>query len=61
MAVTASLRLMILHDAVSELKPGKHDRHFGMSSGHVSNACDELFVHITILYIICTCGRPTRL
>jgi hypothetical protein len=35
--------------AVSKLKPGKHDGHFGLSSDHVINACDELFIHIAML------------
>ena len=37
-------------DAVSRLKPGKHDGHFGLSSEHVSNACDELYIHIAMLF-----------
>jgi Reverse transcriptase (RNA-dependent DNA polymerase) len=36
-------------NAVSKLKPGKHDGHFGLSSDHVSNACDELFIHTAML------------
>lgn len=37
-------------DAVSKLKPGKHDGHFGLSSDHVRNACDELYAHIALLF-----------
>ena len=36
-------------NAVSKLKPGKHDGHLGLSSDHVINACDELFIHIAML------------
>jgi hypothetical protein len=36
-------------NAVSKLKQGKHDGHFGLSSDHVTNACDELYIHIAIL------------
>jgi hypothetical protein len=36
-------------NAVSNLKPGKRDGHFGLSSDHVSNACDELHIHIAML------------
>ena len=36
-------------NAVSKLKPGKHDGHLGLSSDHVTNACDELYIHIAML------------
>jgi hypothetical protein len=36
-------------DAVSRLKPGKHDGSIGLSSDHVKNACDEWYVHISML------------
>jgi hypothetical protein len=35
---------------VSEFKPGKRDGQFGLSSERVSNACDELYVRIAILF-----------
>jgi hypothetical protein len=31
-------------NAVSKLKPGKRDGYLGLSSDHVSNACDELYI-----------------
>ena len=40
---------MKITNAVSKLKPGKHGGHFGLSSDHVSNACDELYIHIAML------------
>jgi len=36
--------------AVSKLKPGKHDGHLGLSSDHIGNACDELYIHIAMLF-----------
>jgi len=36
-------------NAASKLKPGKHDGHYGLSSDHVINACDELCIHIGLL------------
>ena len=36
-------------DAVSKLKPGKHDGHFSLSSDHVSDA-DELYIHLAFLF-----------
>jgi len=35
-------------NAASKLKPGKHDGHYGLSSDHVINACDELYIHIAM-------------
>jgi len=29
-------------NAASKLKPGKHDGHYGLSSDHTNNVCDEL-------------------
>jgi len=39
-------------NAVSKLKPGKHDRHYGLSSDHVINACDELY---RLFILLCYC------
>jgi len=36
-------------NAASKLKPGKHAGHYGLSSDHVINACDELYIHIAML------------
>jgi len=36
-------------NAASKLKIGKHDGHYGLSSDHVINACDELYIHIAML------------
>jgi Reverse transcriptase (RNA-dependent DNA polymerase) len=36
-------------DAVSRLKPGKHDGHLGLSSNHVKHACDEWYTHASLL------------
>jgi len=36
-------------NAASKLKPGKHDGHNALSSDHVINACDELYIHIAML------------
>ena len=36
-------------NAISKLKPGKRDGNLGLSSDHVSNACDELYIHIALL------------
>ena len=36
-------------DAVSRLKPGKHDGHLGLSSNHVKYACDEWYIHASLL------------
>lgn len=43
------IRFVDIEDAVSKLKPGKHDGKSGLSSDHVKNACDELYIHIAIL------------
>ena len=37
-----------ISNAVSKLKPGKRDGNLGLSSDHVSNACDELYIHIAL-------------
>jgi len=36
-------------NAASKLKPGKHDGHYGLSSDHVINECDKLYIHIAML------------
>ena len=38
-----------VNDAVQELKRGKRDGFSGLMSDHVINACDELFIHISLL------------
>jgi len=38
-----------VNDAVQELKRGKRDGFSGLMSDHVLNACDELFIHISLL------------
>ena len=36
-------------DAVSRLKPGKHDGNLGLSANHVKHACDEWYSHASLL------------
>ena len=38
-----------VNDTVQELKRGKRDGFSGLMSDHVINACDELFIHISLL------------
>jgi hypothetical protein len=38
-----------VRDAVSRLKSGKHDGYMGLSSDHVKHACDEWYVHTSLL------------
>jgi len=35
--------------AIRELKPGKRGGYIGLTSGHIINACNELFVYISLL------------
>ena len=37
-------------DAVAELKRGKNDGYAGLLLYHFINGCDELFVHISLLF-----------
>ena len=37
------------YDAVFRLRPGKYDGHLGLSCDHVRQACDELYVHFSML------------
>jgi len=39
-----------IRTAVGQLKPHKRDECIDLSSDHISNGCDELFVHITLLF-----------
>ena len=36
-------------DVVQEVKRGKRDGFSGLMSDHVINACDDLFIHISLL------------
>ena len=36
-------------EAVSRLKPGKYDGCMGLSSDHVRHACDEWYIHVSML------------
>jgi hypothetical protein len=38
-----------VRDAVSRLKPGKHDGYIGLSFDHVKHACDEWYIHTSLL------------
>ena len=37
-------------EAVNRLKLGKNDGFTGLSTDHVINGCDELFVHVSLLF-----------
>ena len=37
-------------DAISTLKPNKNDGHFGLSTDHLINACDELYIHVSMCF-----------
>jgi len=37
-------------DAVRSLKPAKHDGYAGLSSDYFINGCDELYVHIALIF-----------
>jgi len=39
-----------IRTAVGHLKPHKRDGCIDLSSNHIVNACDELFVNITLLF-----------
>ena len=39
-----------IRTAVGHLKPHKRDGCIDLSSDHIVNACDALFVHITLLF-----------
>ena len=36
-------------EAVSRIKPGKHDGQMGLSTDHVKRACDEWYIHASLL------------
>ena len=46
-------------EAVSRLKPGKYDGCMGLSSDHVRHACDEWYIHVSMLLTALTvqCSR----
>ena len=37
-------------DVISRLKLGKRDGHTGLTTDHVNHACDEWFVHVSMLF-----------
>jgi len=43
-------RVCDIRTAVGHLKPHKRDGCIDLSSDHIVNACDELLVHITLLF-----------
>ena len=44
---------------VSRLKAGKHDGHLGLSSDHVKHACDEWYIHVSMLFTALTVHGST--
>ena len=39
-------------EAVNSLKRGKNDVFTGLSTDHAINGCDELFVHVSLVFLV---------